>query len=304
MPKISKSAIKTIIYFILLAAILITAPCMLLRNGKSADSESDPVSFTLWQIDSFEGGKGSRSDYLLNLCDEFSETNDCYVTVTSLSANAARLNIEKGIVPDLISYGAGTYGLESVISGKTPFYTWAHGGYCFITLDGGSVFNDISADNTIINSGKDNLSDVAAIFCGVNGADTDKPTGAYVKLLNGKYKYLLGTQRDIYRLKTRGVAFSVKAVTEFNDLYQNISVTAACENAVFAEKLINFIIENGDLTSIGMLGNEKIYEDEMSAMEGVNYEYKLVSPISSNTRQEIADAVSNSDIKTLKTILN
>ena len=259
---------------------------MAIMNKKKANAVSDEMTvLNVWQIDSFEGGKGSRAKYLQDLGKKFFKKNGCYVTVSSLSADAARLNLKNGNVPDLISYGAGTYGIESYIQAN---------------------LQDISVNNLIINGGTDNLADVTALLCGVNGAEKAKPTSAYVRLINGEFKYLLGTQRDIFRLRTRGVAFAVKPVTVFNDLYQNISVTCSNDKkAAYAERFIEFLLENGDgITSLGLMADGlRLYDDEMRLLEGLTYEYRLTSPISESMKNEINQSIINCDIKKLKNLL-
>ena len=306
MRKIFNKKFRLIFLCILCVAILITMPVMSVTKS-STSSKNKMYVLNLWQIDSFEGGKGSRASYLQNIANDFSKKGGCYITVTTLTAAAARENLKNGIIPDLISYGAGTFGIENYIKGSTPYYTWCYGGYCFLSLDENSEFPDINASNTIVNEGTENNSKVVALMCGVEGAVYDKPTGAYVKFINGKYKYLLGTQRDIYRLKTRGVSFSVKPVTEFNDLYQNISVTS--EDAQFAlkgEEFINYLLNNGDKVSrLGLMFDGKaIYSDEMRHLEGLTYECKLIAPISASTKAEIDGAISNNDLKKLKKLFN
>ncbi|MDE7306835.1 MAG: hypothetical protein K2N33_05535, partial [Clostridia bacterium] len=203
---------------------------------------------------------------------------------------------------DLISYGAGTYGLESFI---TDYTVWCYGGYCFLTLDTNSDFSDIANDNTVINEGKDNLSSAAALLCGVGGAAYGKTTGAYVTLINGGCKYLLGTQRDIYRLKTRGVSFSVKPLTQFNDLYQCISVVSKSANAQTADSFIKFLSgKSAEINSLGMLSvGTNLYDDEMKVMAGLDYDCKLTSPVSESTLNSVKKAISDGDINMLKNLL-
>lgn len=260
---------------------------------------------TIWQIDSFEGGKGSRANYLKTVWNECFKDENNYVNIVSLTSNAARQNIIEGNKPDIISYGAGIYGIEGILCGNTPYYTWAHGGYCILAIDENADFSDISNKNTIINKGTENLSDAAALFCGLNKADSETPTGAYVKFINGGYKYLLGTQRDIFRLKTRGLTFKIKPIIEFNDLYQNISITAIDTNkCAIASKFIDYLLTNGiNLVKLGLMGTGKYYDDEMSQMEGLNYEYKLVAPVSESMHWGIMNAIGKSDINLLKNLL-
>ena len=58
--KISIQEIFRIIAFALCLIILILAPIITTIDNKNASGEDDITVMTLWQIDSFEGGKGSR----------------------------------------------------------------------------------------------------------------------------------------------------------------------------------------------------------------------------------------------------
>ena len=252
-----------------------------------ADGEEDDALqvLTLWQIDSFEGGRGSRAEYLRSLAQNFAKSANVYIEVTALSSDAARTNISAGVVPDIISYGAGFYGIESLVSegyGKA----WCRGAYCL--------------------EGKDNLVSVAALFSGLQGADYAAPTSAYVSLISGEYEFLLGTQRDVIRLQTRGESFEVKPLTEFNDLYQYISVlTRDGEKAAVAEEYVNYVLSHGEsLTRIGMLcDGETLYSDEMHALEGVYFSYTIPAVASSGAVDEIKKAARSGDINLLKSLL-
>ncbi len=299
MPKI-----KTGICLALCLGICIAVPCIAFtKNNSRAASSGEEIVLRIWQIDSFEGGRGSRADFLQSVGNRYQEKVGSYVAVTSISADAARVNLTNGNIPDAISYGAGIYGIESYIS---SYKTWCRGGYCFLSVDASADFSDVSSDNTVINEGKDNLAQAAALFCGVGDAKTEKSTRAYVSLINGEYKYLLGTQRDIFRLKTRGVSFAVKPITEFNDLYQNISVTASGERARLANGFIEYLLSSTDeLNKIGMinLNATGLYDDEMRQLEGLSFEYKLNYPVSSNAKNEIEKVVVAGDINKLKSLL-
>lgn len=271
-----------------------------------ADGEEDDSLqvLTLWQIDSFEGGRGSRAEYLRSLAQDYAKTANVYIEVTALSSDAARTNISAGVVPDIISYGAGFYGVESLVLegyGKA----WCRGAYCLIALSG-TDFSSVSTANTVINEGKDNLVSVAALFSGLQGADYAAPTSAYVSLISGEYDFLLGTQRDVIRLQTRGESFEVKPLPEFNDLYQYISVlTRDGEKAAVAEEYINYVLLHGEsLTRIGMLcDGETLYSDEMHALEGVDFSYTIPAVASSGAVDEIKKAARSGDINLLKSLL-
>lgn len=295
-----KPVLKNLICFALCIVFLITFICLAVREKSSGAVEEEGTVLRIWQVDGFEGGKGSRADYLQQAGNEFSKENNCYIRVTSLSSEAVRLNLQHGNVPDIISYPAGIWGLESFISG---YKTWCQGGYCVLTLNGD--FSDVNKSNTILNSGKENFVKACALFCGLSGCAEDKPTGAYVKLINNEYKYLLGTQRDIFRLKTRGVAFAVKPITEYNDLYQNISVISSSPAKSQAQKYIDYLLtKSGEITKLGMLTEQIVYDDEMKAMTNLGYQYKLISAVSADKRKHIENCIDCGDINILKSLLN
>ncbi len=294
--------IKPLICAALCIAAVVAFLCFAFKPQKSNAENNDKSVLQLWQIDSFEGGKGSRADYLQKKGNAFSKEYGAYVTVTALSAEAAVLNLENGNIPDLISYGAGICGLESYIG---SFTTWCHGGYCLLAVDGNADFTDVNAENTVINSGKNNYTSAAAMFYGLQNAEYEKPSGAYVKLINGDYKYLLGTQRDIFRLKTRGVGFTVKPVTEFNDLYQNISVVDKSANFSVAQRFVGYLMSHrDDVNKLGLMTESSgLYDDEMKVMEGLDYECKVVAPVNKQTKERLENIIAQSDINMLKNLL-
>lgn len=263
-------------------------------------TESDVIS--IWQVDSFEGGKGSRADFLKRTGEEFTKQSGGYVTVTSLTSEAVRMNFKNGVFPDLISYGPGTYGIEEYIDGYT---SWCNGGYCFIAVDETADFTDIENNNTLINEGKENFAGLAALFGGVGGAVSAKPTAAYLKLINGDYKYLLGTQRDIYRFKTRAVSYKVKPLTEYNDLYQNISVISKSAKKNTAKRFISLLTaRQTEIKKIGLFSpNVKLYDDDLNIMEGLEYQHKLSFPLGTATFSEFKKLIAEGDVNKLKNLL-
>ena len=299
---------KTVILLIIIVLLIILVPLLAVLQSRSAvagESEAT-ISLSVWQIDGFEGGRGSRSQYLQSTGNACFKKQKIYVTVTSLSADAARANLETGTIPDIISYPAGFYGIENYVNSKTfMFKSWCRGGYCFLSLDESADYTDISAENTVVNAGKDNLSEVAAVLCGVGGAQSEEPTNAYLRLLNGKYKYLLGTQRDIFRLKTRNVSFSVKPVTVFNDLYQNISIlTKDNKRYELCNKYIDYLLKNCKVDSLGLFyGGSNVAVDELKPMAEVEFENILNYPCGKEYIGELKQAAKICDANKIKNLL-
>lgn len=290
--------IKIIVCMIICFSTLLSFSIMAF-SAKNEKVTSDKSVLEIWQVDSFEGGRGSRADYLTQIGNEFAGES-CCVNVTTLSAQAVRLNIKRDCLPDIISYGAGMYGIEKYINDCT---VWCRGAYCLLTLSGD--FTDVDKKNTVINKGRDNLIGIASLFLGLDGAVEELPTNAYTKLVSGKYKYLLGTQRDIYRLKARQVAFKVKRVSEFNDLYQNISIITTSTKKQLAQNFINYLLsQKGNLTKLGLFYDSDIhYEDELKQLEDKNYKFRLTSPISGEVRDKLINCIENKDINMLKSML-
>ncbi len=298
---------RTFILVAIIVLLIIAVPLLAFFQRRSAAADKvETQSISVWQIDGFEGGRGSRSQYLQNIGDKCFKDNKIYVTVTSLSTEAARMNLQQGKIPDIISYPAGFYGIENYINKKDFAYkNWCRGGYCFLTLDESADFSDITAENTVINAGKDNLSSVAAVLCGVGGALSEEPTNAYLKLINGKCKYLLGTQRDFFRLKTRNATFSVKPVTQFNDLYQNISVLTT-NNAKYnvCKRFINYLLENNNVGKLGLFyGDNKDIDEDIRPLCNVEYETVLNYPCSKEYIDQLKSAAGSGDLNKIKNLL-
>lgn len=292
---------------VLCISIAICVPIISVGNSEVSNND-DEIGLTVlnvWQIDNFEGGKGSRTTYLQKIGNKFSKNNECYIVVTALSADAAKLNLDMGNIPDLISYGAGICGISDYLHGDEII--WCQGGYCYLTTDDSADFSDISAENTVINNGTGNYAEITAILSGIGEATVQKPTEAYVNLINKKFKYLLGTQRDVYRLKTRGENFKIKAIDAFNDLYQNISIlTTDKSKIIYAKKFVEEILNNSDeINSLGlMVEGKSLHDDEVELLEGINYNYTLRKAITESQKTDLENAIQNHDENKLKILLN
>ena len=298
---------KRIVLMILIALLIVVVPVLATAMRVNHESQTDEMQLlTLWQIDGFEGGRGSRAQYLVDKSIKMFDGHNTYLNVIPLSAAAAEENLKRGEIPDMISCSP-TFNAHLQYINTADFIckTWCYGSYCILTLDENSAFDDVNAQNTVINAGKDNLSQVAAVMCGLGGAVYENPTNAYLQLINGKYKYLLGTQRDIFRLKTRGETFSVKQVTQFNDLYQNISImTRESKRYETCKRFIEYIeINNSDIDRIGLFSESVNYTDEMSQLKGNQFENNLKNLCGDEFLNQIVNAAANNDANKIKNLL-
>lgn len=222
-------------------------------GAEKTDKNARPVVISLWHIDTFEGGKGSRATFLKNAALSYCKNKDSLIMVSSYSAAGAKAAFEKGMYPDMLSFGIGLNADPAVFSALkfselipngigdgaakrnyagaakqngnvAPAIPWCCG--CYAVYAKTEDFTRVCTDTTLISNGGGNLATVAAALRlgSVNASSVKESTAAYVDFLNGKSEYLFGTQRDAYRFCSRGAEVRINAVTEYNDLFQYIGV--------------------------------------------------------------------------------
>ena len=279
--------LNSIVLYLLLAAV-IAVGCFAAYPVLTSRAEHGAAEYggilRVWQIDSFEGGRGSRASFLNSAARIFEEQNEgTLILVTAHSVQSAANAVAEGNVPDMVSYGVGAEFAGDIalpldgydfpyakIGGKTYAYPWCRGGYFLFTAEGD--FSDVSAENTVISQGG-GLPEVAAYYAGLTGDFAfESSVEAYISLISGKYKYMLGTQRDVYRFTTRQFSFQAKPLAGFSDLWQYISVCtgdAKKYNACLA--LLDCLLSDevqGMLPQIGMMSAERaVYDSSVPAMQ-------------------------------------
>lgn len=206
-----------------------------INEGKSLSTNSEYTGIlTLWHVETFEGGEGSRRQFLLKIAREFEkEYPGLLVYVTTHTANSLKENFSKQIYPDIISYGNGIevqnlvelYGEFNCVGGmfgdKILAIPWCRGGYFLI--DNPLIKND--NNDCLVSNSEFNVPILALMgFSEKLELKESSQYGAYLEFVNGKCKYLLGTQRDIVRLTNIGMNFNATPIETFNDLYQYVSI--------------------------------------------------------------------------------
>ena len=263
-----KKFIKTALWWSLLLSVLVLSvfyafPALTSESEGSDNDENQPAVISLWHIDTFEGGKGSRAAFLKNVALSYCRNKNTIIMVSSYSAAGARSAFESGSYPDMLSFGIGLNVDPAVFSAfkfselfsveaekdstnvaaaakqsgnEALAVAWCCGCYGLYSKNGD--FSRVSADTALISSGGSNLATVAAAMRlgKVSAGSVKESTAAYVDFLNGKSEYLFGTQRDAYRFCSRGVEVRANAVTEYNDLFQYIGVTQKTNGNDAAQK--------------------------------------------------------------------
>lgn len=262
-------------------SIFFAYPALVKKEEAKAEGVSRIVR--IWNIDTFEGGKGSRTSFLNSVARRLEKKNkEILFIVTSHTLTSAQTAVNEGEMPDMISFGSGGALMPELYlplekfsiaaasqNGKTVAVPWCRGGYMLFSLEGD--FSDVSAKNTVISEGNFSLAQLAAVSENLSGGVVETSISAYVHFINGKYKYMLGTQRDVARLNTRGVQFTVKPLYEFSDLYQYIAVlsseTAKYNDCLdYISLLMSYNVQK-QLCNIGLMSvSHCIYDESNSAL--------------------------------------
>ena len=236
--------------YVLLVFVLAFTP--LVAVNKTRADDDFPVKtqqykriLTVWNIDTFEGGAGSRADFLSKRAAEYCG-DGLLIMVKSHTTESAKTAIEKGEVPSLISYGAGAGFVAPVVKklksrqfkfSDEYFVPWCGGGYFLIKKQGGNR----PIEKLCVSDGENNLAAGALYFSDVEYSEliSKTPENACYELISDRADALLGTQRDIRRLEVRNVAFTATPLETFSDLFQYISVTTSDAGAY--EAAVGFI---------------------------------------------------------------
>ena len=206
---------------------------------------------TLWHVETFEGGVGSRGDFITGRAVEFGKKGR-HVLVKTHTIESAKESLKKGEKPDLVSFGIGAdfvvpmaKRVTLTVAGervKSRAFVWAQGGYFLFRKSG----DETPIKTLTISDGGKNLPLGAANLTGVKyeNIETVKSTDAYLKLISGNTDAMIGTQRDIRRFTVKNFAYIATPLEKYNDLYQYVAITTDDENKLptakaFAEYLLS-----------------------------------------------------------------
>ncbi|MBQ7339246.1 MAG: hypothetical protein IJW43_00135 [Clostridia bacterium] len=238
-------------------------------NEKKGLIELESVSeiLTLWHVDTFEGGTGSRKQFLSKVVREFEKKyKSVLIYVVEKTPESIKEDFSKNIYPDMLSFGNGISVNNLVeldvkldynftkFGDKVLAVPWCRGGYCLIENPN---FNKKQGGNICsVSQGKFNLP-----LCNVLDSNLEikinSQFNAYLEFVNLKSRYLLGTQRDIVRLTNRNFSFTCTPLEYFNDLYQYVSVIDSGKSKTKISKLfVDFLLSEKiqkRLTEIDMI---------------------------------------------------
>ncbi len=269
-----KKTVKVVLWALLILILGFTAVMPKKSYVKSMKTEDYKALLTIWQIDSFEGGKGSRTAFLRSISLGFTKQNKGVLTlVIPHTVKSAQKAISEGKIPDIISVGAcgldfsayqkemGSFSVEGggTLNGKRYFTAWARGGYFKLSKGNGESL--IAYENDYNSS----LIALALSSCVANNLKIMEREEALQAFIRGKNVSLIGTHRDVVRLQNRGVEFEFDVLSEFCDLYQYALITSK-DNEYYSRLFVNYLLTDGvqnKLVDISMLSTVKggLYSD-------------------------------------------
>ncbi len=269
---------------------------------------------TVWHVDTFSGGTGSRSAFLRQVATSFSKKYpDVLFLVTSYTKDSVEENIKNGEKPHLISYGGCGFtfiddflkmqdypNIKDGASGDVNRYavSWCKGGYFEIVKGNGK--------NVIIEDSLYNNVFIPLILSNKNYQDYDILTESesVSKFVSSKDATLIATQRSVMRLKVGGYEFNAKPFEEFNDLFQYISILKGDGEVLgYINLFIDYLLSEDiqkTLSQISMLSviDLNIYNDNVyySELEKVNNVYTISPFLQSESLKKVKNDSKNAFI--------
>lgn len=302
MKVIKKKNFISIIAGALCLITIIASPFLITSN--KVQSQNKTVILTVWHVDGFEGGKGSRYTFLRDVATKFSKQNKgVYLLVSSYTAEGANDLIKRGKHPDLISFGGALLDLQNyakeisfygrdggTVGNKRYAVGYIKGGYFVIKKGEGS--KDI-----IISKQEGVTPEIATLFSGeeISSVTIKSPLDAYSLFLLKKSATMIGTQRDIERLISRGETFTARVIDGYSDLFQYVALTSDNSDTEYhANKFIEFLlsekvqseIKNLKMLSVNLSGQFPDNE-YLSSLEKAKINYTF-SPFSAKENMKIA----------------
>lgn len=291
--------LRVVAYLLALVSILFT---VFWGKDKIADNgvKTSPTQYkgiiTLWNIDSFEGGTGSRKQFLMTVARAFEKSNSgVLIMATDYTAENAERELEKGNIPDMLSYGTGVkvtnlkplelncYSAGGGYNGQIYAVPWCKGGYCLIK-NPNYIKGKTTSDALLVSQGEYTNPLLAYAMTGKRAKEIEvlTPFNAYLQFVSQKNECMVGTQRDINRLVLRGMEFVSTPLNEYNDLFQYISVTTNDQTKYeYCQSFAKFLLSEEVQTTlykIGMLSAlyKVAYEDpDMRELQNASTGYSL-----------------------------
>lgn len=257
----------TNILAILLLSIFIPAFCFprISKNLMLAyKTESGSLNvYTVWHIETFEGGGRSRLTYLQNMALQFEKMNAGKLFMIKSVEPDQLTQALKDEVPHIFSFGWGVgdeilpylkslnkeYNVRddilksAVFNGKLVCVPYILNGYCYFTKEGKTADQLLGEKQPLYVQNVGYTSALTAYknkTTDVNNGENLTSYEAYVKFISGNAKILLGTGRDLFRTQNLISQGRLECTNEYvegySDLIQYIGISSY-------DKYVNSFIE-------------------------------------------------------------
>ena len=273
------------------------------RGGDRAEipnSSSYQGVLSLWCLDGFEGGTGSRADFLARAARKFeAKYPGVFIQVSAVTAYEAEDRRNRGLCPDIFVY---SYGYDLLFSERYLAYTGAvttldafHVSEDAVPIWAGGYFTFRKSDSEPLVAGYALGNDpfLAAVLAGTEGvtaAEGGQKSAYEAFVFSGRN--LLGTQRDVVRVQKDSESCEIEALTAYTDLIQFASVLpVSADRAEYAMKFLEYLTSDdvqARLTEIGMLSTTglRLYDGARGELEAAYPDIRV--PSLGRTAEEIA----------------
>ena len=231
------------------------------NNSQLISGNNDNLDiYEWWHIESFEGGGKNRLNYLNQLALSYEKQNptklfmvkliDADQLESALTQNTPHLisfseQVAKIVLPHLLEFDNEYNVMDNFINsakynGRLMAIPFIASGYCYFTKTN-------SKDNLMLYTANNTLHSASHLAQSVNNGLTLSSYECYTKFVNNNNIKLLGTARDLFRIKNLeslgrfGVDY--EPVDTFTDLVQYIGKTS---NDKEINKFINYIMDNSN----------------------------------------------------------
>lgn len=218
--------------------------------------------YELWHIESFEGGGKNRQNYLSSIAIEYEKNNPTKLFMVknipsdqledALKQNTPHLisfseQVAKIVLPYLKEFN-NEYNIQDNFlesckhNGKLMAIPFIASGYCYFT-------KSTSKSNLQLYTANNNSHNALSLVNGasINNGETLSSYQCYTKFVNNNNIKLLGTARDLFRIKnfeTLGrFSVSYEPVSTFTDLIQYIGTTTTDKNVL---DFISFVMNDNN----------------------------------------------------------
>lgn len=270
------------------------------ENGSVSDSR---YILKVWHVTTFEGGVGSRRNFLDSIAKEYEKKNkNALFLVTEVSAEELSFSISNNDLPDIISYSPGVdiFSLQKLninrdfpsgkIDKNTYSVPWAYGGYFIISKDELNLEKK-DLTNAVISKTDYTLPQIALLLNDFSffGAKLKTPTNAYYDFVSNRADILVGTQRDLFRLSAKNINFYAKFLSGFSDLFNYVGVLSnSSVKKEIAQDFISYLVSDSvqnRLNKIGLFSPYKtgLYSDEIFSSTEKTLPYSTFSPFLGKT---------------------